>query len=167
MRLFFALWPDEPTRSGLHDLSARMRKACGGRRIGRDNIHATLAFLGERPEAELPSLLGAAAGVRASAFDLSLDETGYWKHNRIAWAGASAPPAQLAELAASLRQGLSGAGIASDPKPFVLHVTLLRDASPPREALSADPIRWPVAEFALVQSVGGRYSILARWPLRG
>lgn len=143
-----------------------MHQACGGRRIGRDNIHATLAFLGERPDAELPSLIGAAATVRGNAFELSLDQANYWKHNRIAWAGASAPPPELAGLAGSLRQALSAAGIAHDSKLFVLHVTLLRDASPPRGALPSNPMRWPVSDFALVQSAGGRYSILARWALQ-
>ena len=167
-RLFFALWPDDAVRAALAAWSAALHPVCGGRRIPAGNLHATLAFLGETPDEAQPGLRAAAGAVDTPRFELVLDAPGYWKHNRIAWAGASAFPIALPALADKLRGGLAARGVRFDPKPFVTHVTLLRDARPaaglpPPSALA--PIRWPVSDFCLVRSAAGRYEVLARWPL--
>ena len=142
-----------------------MHQACGGRRIGTEKLHATLAFLGACPEDRLPGVLAAANEVRAAAFELVIDEACYWKHNRIAWAGASSLPSEVTLLSERLRDALSKSGFAFDPKPFVPHITLVRDASRSRELPRLAPIRWEVKSFALVQSSGGRYTIRSTSPL--
>jgi 2'-5' RNA ligase len=164
LRLFFALWPDEGTRAALADWSAVMLKACGGRRIAPDKVHATLAFLGARPAEELCTLIATAGAVDAPAFELVLDQAHYWKNHRIAWAGASTVPLALGTLSEALRAALSARGFAFDPKPFVPHVTLVRDAARPKDLPALAPIRWPVSGFCLVQSSGGRYNVLSNWP---
>lgn len=166
LRLFFALWPDEGTRGALERLSEAMHRACGGRRVSADKLHATLAFLGAQPAARVPELISAASAVGAPAFELVLDEARYWKHNRIGWTGASRVPEAVEVLSRLLREELSARGFAFDPKPFVPHVTLVRDASRPQELPAFTPIRWPVQSFSLVHSSGGRYSVLASTPLR-
>ncbi len=165
LRLFFALWPEDETRAALADWSEGMHKACGGRRIAADKVHATLAFLGSQAPQRLPELVAAARSITAPAFVLVLDQARYWKHNRIGWAGASTVPDALSALSQDLRAALSAQGSAFDPKPFVPHVTLIRDGSRPGEVPVLPPIRWPVQSFSLVQSSGGRYDVLASWPL--
>ncbi len=166
LRLFFALWPDETTRAALERLSEAMHRACGGRRMTADKVHATLAFLGSQPAARLPDLIAAASGVSAPGFELVLDEARYWKHNHIGWAGASRVPDAVEVLSRQLREQLSARGFGFDAKPFVPHVTLVRDGSRPQQLPAFAPIRWPVHSFSLVQSSGGRYSVLASTPLQ-
>ena len=96
-----------------------------------------------------------------------LDEPGYWKHNRIAWAGASVVPKELEAFVAELRGALLRSGIAFDSKEFVSHVTLLRDAREPRKMPKLAPIEWRLDGFALVQSVtpprGSSYDVRKSW----
>jgi elongation factor G len=69
---------------------------------------------------------------------------------------------------ADLRARLSEAGIGYDPKPFVSHVTLVRNAAGLPEAPAWAPLVWDAADFALVGSarVEGRvtYQLLQRFP---
>jgi 2'-5' RNA ligase len=127
----------------------------------------TLAFLGDCAPERLDELKAAAAGVRVTPFDLVLDEAGFWKHNRIAWAGATQTPAPLETLATDLRAALVAARFAFDPKPFVSHVTLVRKARPGFVMPAFAPIRWQVTGFVLVRSVmrpaGSDYLVEAGW----
>jgi 2'-5' RNA ligase len=165
--LFLALWPDAAVRAGLESWSGALHDACGGRRIRAENLHLTLAFLGGVDEARVPAVEEAAGRVVPRSFSLVLDEPGYWKRNRLAWAGASAAPAALDTLVAELRAALRAAGVAFDPKPFVSHVTLLREARAPAKMPPLEAIHWPVGGFALVRSVtapeGSRYEARRTW----
>lgn len=138
---------------------------CGGRRIAAEKSHATLAFLGDVPQEQFDALSRAPHDLQAKSFELVLDQPRYWKDNRIAFAGSSHAPPELGKLADSLRERLQCAGLPFDPKPFVPHVTLLREARRPAVMPAFEPIGWPVREFSLVRSTGGRYEVLSRWPL--
>jgi RNA 2',3'-cyclic 3'-phosphodiesterase len=167
LRLFFALWPDEAARAALERWSTAIHRVAGGRATRGESIHMTLAFLGDCEPERLDELKAAAARVRVTPFDLVLDEAGFWKHNRIAWAGATQTPAPLETLASDLRAALAAARFAFDPKPFVSHVTLVRKAQPGFVMPALAPIRWQVTDFVLVRSVmrpaGSDYPIEARW----
>ena len=167
LRLFFALWPDDAARAALERWSATIHRAACGRATRGDSIHMTLAFLGDCDPDRLDELKATAAGVRVRPFELVLDDAGFWKHNRIAWAGATQTPAALETLASDLRAALAAARFAFDPKPFVSHVTLVRKARPGFVMPALDPIRWQVTAFVLVQSVvrpaGSDYLVEARW----
>jgi 2'-5' RNA ligase len=167
LRLFFALWPDDATRVALERWSAAIHRVAGGRATRGDSIHMTLAFLGDCDPERLDDLKAAAAGVRVRPFELALDEVGFWKHNRIAWAGATRTPTALETLVNDLRAALAAAQFAFDPKPFVPHVTLVRKAQPGVVVPALDPIRWRVTGFVLVRSVmrpaGSDYLVEARW----
>ncbi len=166
VRLFFALWPasDLQTR-----LAAWAKQAAGkGRAMRRENLHLTLAFLGATEAARVPSLIALAAGVRVAPIRLPLDRAGYWKHKRIIWCGAGEEPEALAALVSDLRARLDAAGMRYDPKPFVSHVTLVRDAAGLPAAPAWIPLVWEAGDFALVNStrVEGRvtYQVLQRFP---
>jgi RNA 2',3'-cyclic 3'-phosphodiesterase len=166
-RLFFALWPDEGVRAQLARWSHELHGVCGGRQTRAENLHVTLAFLGSVEEARVADVERAAdtAGLRACT--LILDRAGYWKHNRIAWAGVSVVPPGLEALVSELRGALAKSQIRFDAKSFVSHVTLLRDAREPLTMPALVPIEWPLDGFALVQSVtrpqGSRYEIRRSW----
>ncbi len=167
-RLFFALWPDGALQGRL---AAWAKLAAGrGRAMRRENLHLTLAFLGDTEAALLPEIKALAASVQFDPIRLPLDRVGYWKHNRIIWCGASEEPQTLSALVADLRARLSAAGIRYDPKPFVSHVTLVRDAAGLPEAPAWAPLIWEAADFALVGSVRVEarvtYQLLQRFPAK-
>src|SRR5256885_12417108 len=107
MRLFFALWPDDAVRAGLERWSREMHALCGGRATPPGNLHVTLAFLGAVEDERVTEVERAAGHVTARRFPLVLDRPGYWKKNRIAWAGASSIPRELDAMVAELREALS------------------------------------------------------------
>lgn len=167
MRLFFALWPDDATRAALAERSRAIHRLSGGRAMRAESLHITLAFLGETEAARLQELTAAAARVPMQPFVLMLDQAGYWRHNKIAWIGATQIPPGLGSLVAQLRGALTDTAFRFDPKPFVPHITLVRNARPGFRLPAIAAIEWPVREFALVQTVptanGSDYTIYARW----
>lgn len=150
--MFFALWPDERVKLALGQWAGAFHAACGGRRMRTENLHITIAFIGAIARDRIEALAEAAASVQAREFDLLLDQPGYWKHNRIAWLGAGDVPSALISMVEELRAALTCAGIPFDPKPFVPHVTLLRNARQPQEMPALDPVRWRVRGFVLLSS---------------
>ena len=166
VRLFFAIWPQSNLQA---KLAAWAGQAAGrGRAMRREHLHLTLAFLGATAAALVPDLIALAAGVRFTPIRLPLDRVGYWKHNRIIWCGAGEEPHALAALVEGLRARLDAAGMRYDPKPFVSHVTLVRNAAGLPAAPLWIPLVWEAGDFALVSSTRaeGRitYQVMQRFP---
>lgn len=158
-------------RARLAAWARALRAVCGGRPTRTENLHLTLAFLGEVEDARLAGLERAAGELAPAprAGVLVLDRPGYWKRNRIAWAGASAPPPELDDMVSELRGALARSRVEFDPKPFATHVTLLREAREPQALPALEPIAWELNGFALVRSPAGRggsYEVLNSWGLR-
>jgi 2'-5' RNA ligase len=171
VRLFFALWPDDGVRARLAGWSKELHAACGGRAISTENLHLTVAFLGNVEDAHVAEVVRAAAGVEPRAARLDLDRPGFWSHNRIAWAGASEVPAELDAFVQELRVALRRSSVDFDAKAFAVHITLLRDARAPQTMPELEPIRWDVDGFVLVRSQtqagGSRYQVLKSWKAPG
>lgn len=169
MRLFFAVWPDDQQRQRIHQLTRKVVKHSGGKPIIEDNLHLTLAFLGDVEVAD--SARTAAAGVVQTEFEFSLDRYGYFAPARSLWLGPAALPQALMDLQAQLWDRLTAAGFRRDSKPFRPHVTLARKAPAPRAIRSPQPLAWQVREFALIQSEtapeGARYHRLHQFQLLG
>lgn len=167
-RVFFALWPPQAVRERIDALAHAAETRCGGRRMRRDSLHLTLAFIGAVSDEQILSLCQAAQTVRVQPGDFLLDKTGWWPHNHIAWAGCHELPSCLRRLYEALAVALREAGFALDRRPFLPHVTLLRHAHQPPLAPD-EPIAWPFDGFALVESrlqpSGARYRMLADWAL--
>ena len=168
LRLFFALWPDEATRDALSRSGKWLHQHWGGRRMRADTLHITLAFLGSTPADRLDALIACADTIRADAFELILDQAGYWRHKRIGWLGASQTPPQYLGLVGALNAALHAAGFPVDARPHVPHVTLLRNSAG-GEVPECAPVRWQVRDFGLVKSStesdGAHYEVIRRWLL--
>jgi 2'-5' RNA ligase len=172
-RVYFALWPDDEAVSHLSAL-ARDLAAGRGRVVQPASLHLPLAFVGSVTSSQVDQLLEIGAGIRAASFERSLDRLGFWPQRDILWAGCRQSPAPLRSLVDSLVADLRAAGFAIDHRPgaaHVPHITLARGtrcASLPR---LATPLRWPVGEFALVESqlnaAAASYRTLASFALDG
>jgi 2'-5' RNA ligase len=168
-RLFFALWPGEAERAALvrlqHGLPLR-----GGRVTHPEDLHITLAFLGEVLPERRACYEAAAQDVRAAPFDLGLTRVGYWPRPRILWCGPHAEPAQLLALVQTLTDALRPCGFPGEGRPYAAHLTLARKvaaydgrASPAAADWRLD---WTIAGFVLAASREGpppRYRVLRRW----
>lgn len=112
-----------------------------------------------------------AAALAAEPFDLTLDCIGYWRTQRLVWAGTHHCPGRLMSLADALAAGLRARGFHVERRSFKPHVTLLREvsASPVQAELVFGPLSWRARSFGLACSEpaarGVRYRIIGEWPL--
>ena len=162
MRCFVACWPDDATRSRLDDVA---RAAFGrnplARRVRPENLHLTLAFIGELPQSMACEVCRAMAELTITPFTWCIDRLGRFDRANIVWAGG-ADESRLSELADRVRTGLRALEVRFDRKPFAAHVTLLRDLPAPRGALEPgqaiesiepiEPIGWPIGAARLLAS---------------
>jgi len=166
VRLFFALWPPAKTAHALAQWVHAVHGATGGTITAKENIHLTLAFLGE---ADPGRAHNAAVRVQARRHALAIDEARYWKHNKIVWAGPKAMPAALSQLVEGLERELRAASFVLEERPFAAHITLLRKARAPSALPPLPKVEWPVNELLLVRSrtspKGSTYEPVGRYSL--
>lgn len=168
-RLFFALMPDDLVRQQIAKVSAKL--PLGGQKVKAINYHATLSFLGEVPADQVELLGHAAEQLRIEPFTLKLDSREWWRKTQLTCMGASHIPEQLNVLVNSLNKSLEAFGYQSDPRPFQLHVSLMRDVKKPLNHLTFKEISWLVKGFSLVESkcVSGEteYRVIQTWDFVG
>jgi 2'-5' RNA ligase len=167
--VFLALVPPAPLQEALGELARVAARRAHGRPVPAENIHLTLAFIGQWPTERMPLLLDVGAALRAAPLQLTLDTQGGFRRAGIAWIGPSAAPAALLQLATDLHEALSRAGITQDERAFHPHVTLARRCRGPYVHESLEPLAWLVERVALMQSdtraEGARYRMVAQWTL--
>lgn len=176
MRLFFAIELPPELKARLGSCQESLKPRAGQLRWSRpEDLHLTLAFLGECPPACLPQLGKLAAGVGAGQPAFGLRSAGLggfpapWVA-RVLWLGLEDSP-PLAALDEALRLALSAAGFAFDPKPLSPHLTLARCPHPLdiQSWPGPDPAEFAVDGFALFESQsapgGARYQVLERFRL--
>lgn len=180
-RLFFALWPDPVTVTGLRNFArtwlARQgpEAATVWRLMQPETLHLTLAFLGQVTGEQTPLLARVMGAVDFPALTFALDRWGWWPHNRILWAGCAQPPPALLALGNGLQVALVDAGFPLEARSFLPHVTLLRGRAGAvpgggeTAGLLPEPLSWTAHELVLVRSAPragqAHYEILARQPL--
>ena len=121
MRLFVGLRLSEAFRRSLSELQAQLQDAgIAAKYLDPSNLHMTLAFIGEWPE----NIAGILPLVK-QPFSITLSHIGLFREAKVIWAGVEESE-PLNQLAYSVRNNLSAAGIPFDPKPFVPHITLGR-----------------------------------------
>ena len=145
--LFFALWPDDATRQALSRMQAQVR----GRLTHYQNLHLTLAFLGRLPHSHLPTLRALIAEIDDSPIRLEINRLGYFRKNRIVWAGTHHMPSALAQMQQQLTTLLENRQVPFDRKTFMPHITLARHAGPPPDK-PFEPFIWQADQIVLAQS---------------
>jgi 2'-5' RNA ligase len=156
-RYFLALTPDADAKSALSALPL----PSGGRPVHPDDLHLTLAFLGDlrapSPDALLDGLAAAVPGHGPTA--VVLDRVEIWPGPRVACAVGEAP--EVAALAAALWRLLPGFGYRPDARSFQADVALARglpQASGAPPVYLPQPVRWVSRELLLMASEAERRS---------
>ena len=165
LRLFDAL-PCPPEQAAAI-CAWRDEQEFDGRPVSQANLHLTLAFLGAQPAERVDELKPLPAGIEGPPFKLTLDRLITLGRGFVCLRPSQVPPA-LAWLASTLAERLAAQGIILDARPFLPHLTLLRQA-PERVNGAAPAFSWMVDRFVLYQSSntpdGVRYDELGSWPL--
>src|SRR5919109_4530381 len=160
VRLFFSVPVSEKARAAAAAVLRAMKRAAGEEAplswTKDDQLHFTIAFLGEQSEDALPRLREAAAACsELRAFDLELRGAGAFpnpRRPRILWLGVAEGAQQLEQLAGRLCGALRERGFVLEERPFRGHLTAARvkpggERSASR-ALQATP-RHRIARFAV------------------
>jgi len=153
IRVFVALWPPPNVRARLDSIAqSLLANVDRAHRVVRANLHLTLAFIGGLDEHRLAEIARRVSNCDVGAFEWVIDRVGFFSRARVAWAGGP-DSTKLNELASQVRDALQAAQVGFDRKPFVPHVTLLRDvAMPGKEHMLDEPIRWGCRSPLLVRS---------------
>ncbi len=124
MRLFVALsLPD----SAIADIETLQSRLPAGRAVPPENLHLTLAFLGDQDESVLEPIHEALMTIRATSITLTLSGVADFggKFGKAIGLAADGGPA-LTELQSRIRSRLYGAGLELERRRFRPHVTLSR-----------------------------------------
>ena len=125
MRLFIAIQLSDEMRRAVRGVQEEMlRREVRGNYTPVENLHLTLAFIGEYPDPE--GVLQAMEGVPLAPFELKLSGVGAF--GDLWWMGLERSEA-LEGYVRRLRHALAEAGIPFDRKRFRPHITLVRRAT--------------------------------------
>ena len=156
MRLFLAIDLTEGMKAAIIDAQNELYdRGVRGSYTPEENLHLTLAFIGEMPDAE--PVLDAVSPVSFSPFELSLEGIGCF--GDLWWVGIRPSP-PLAALARRVRRALAENAIPFDRKRFSPHVTLLRKARGELPGMGAFRASMTVEAFSLLRSDRGRNGMI-------
>ena len=155
MRLFVAVNFSDETKSRLAALRDELRaKSAGGNFSADENLHLTLAFLGECDAKQLSAAKNALDSLSAPpAIDICVDRIGRFSRNGgdIWWAGV-AENAALDALQQDLANKLISAGFNLESRKYSPHVTLAREVATDAKPWRITPFGESVNSAGLMKS---------------
>ena len=183
MRLFVAI--PLPAEVAQRAFAVLPQTLPGLRRVQPENLHVTLAFLGETPESRLPDVAAAADEATAGVgpFKLAFDRTGRFPERgrpRVVWLGMAEGRASVERLGGAVSRALRESALDFEDRPLSPHLTLARvreDATAAETqsvaaavaTLAVVALEVDVSAIVVVRSVlspkGSRYTTLATAPL--
>ena len=129
MRLFVAINFNEPTRAALLSLRDELRSLSGrGSFSLPENLHLTLAFIGECDTKQAASVKAAMDAVSFDPFEVQVERVGRFRRDGgdIWWAGMRADK-PLTDLQRDLTGKLIDAGFRLEKRDYKPHITLGRE----------------------------------------
>ena len=171
LRLFFALRiPD----GVLDELERWQQEQFGAVRVvPRENLHVTLAFLGQRPADELDSIVDALREAAAGAGEIRLTPVRYRETRSVGMLVLSDDGACAAQLAGDVQERLERLGVyRRESRAWLPHLTVARWRERPRLRLEPPPVRTFVpsdaaAYLSRLHPDGARYEVLESVALGG
>ena len=169
MRLFFGLKPEPKIAL---EIATWRDKALPPMRhsVHVDNLHITLAFLGEIHESQLETLMSSAAQVAASPFEISMNQMGYWRKPDLLWIAAERIPDAIIALAKELGSLSVSMGSRREKRAYFPHITIVRNCRVPPPINIIKPVfTLCFSHYSLFESIntrsGVRYRQLQDWQL--
>ncbi|TVP14351.1 RNA 2',3'-cyclic phosphodiesterase [Shewanella sp. KCT] len=169
-RLFLAIAPDAAQLEQLTQLQASLDGE--GRLVPRDNLHMTLAFLGQCSEAQQEALSESLARLahqrRLPVFEVTLNTLDHWVKPKIICLKGAARDPGLISLFNQCQRLAQQLGLHTSEHSFTPHITLMRKAKM-LPALKAPSLTLSGHALHLYHSQsseqGVQYKVLASWPL--
>ena len=156
MRLFIAIPLDgEMLRAALSVQREFSRRGVRGNYTPAENMHLTLAFIGEYPDADL--VLDALSTVSFTPFDITLEGIGCF--GDLWWVGLK-ESIPLMSVVRRIRRALAESEIPFDRKRFSPHITLIRKASGKMPGIQVQPVTMTVSTISLMRSDRGRNGMI-------
>ena len=151
MRLFIAIKLNSEIRNTLTAAQQRLiRRGIRGNYTDTDNLHVTLAFIGEYDNPDF--ITEVLSEVPFSPFTISLSGLGHF--GNLWWIGLD-DNAELLSYVNRLRKALSEAGIPFDKKKFSPHITLIRKAVGALPLVTIPKVQMKVEHISLMRSERG------------
>ena len=155
MRLFISVNLSNEMRDALVDAQNDMYEdGVRGNFSPEENLHLTLAFIGEYPDPE--DVLAALADIEFRPFTITLDRCGAF--GDLWWAGLAPSPA-LDAVVRRVRRALAENGIPFDRKRFSPHITLVRRAENGRP-VKVRPVSMTVEHISIMRSDRGKQGMI-------
>lgn len=170
MRLFIAVNFDEETRQNILAVQQRLRESGCGNFSRPENLHLTLAFLGEVAPTRAAFARKVMDSITLRPMELTFDHVGCFKRDGgdIWWIG----PAEnkvLLDLQRVMSEHLTAEGFRLESRRFSPHITLAREvrltAKPDRAMLLSQAFVTQVRAISLMCSerIGGRLTYLEQY----
>ncbi len=160
MRLFVAIQLNQSVKQLAKDVQSTFKQfGVRGNYTSQENLHITLAFIGEYGDPT--AVMDALKSVRFAPFAVTIDEVGSF--DELWWMGPS-DSGDLNKLAGKVRHALSDAGIDFDKKKFKPHVTILRKPVYGKEGrmvhMSIEPESLVADRISLMSSTRGKNGMI-------
>lgn len=147
MRLFVAITLSEEMKAAIISLMHEMKPHVKGKYTPVQNLHLTLAFIGEiKNVSEVRDALGK---ISVKPFKLSLTDIGNF--GDLLWIGVKGNQG-LSGAAKAVRDALDNAGVDYDRKGFTPHITIVRNASGRWQGIKAPKTEMMVKRVSLMKS---------------
>lgn len=131
LRLFCALRLPDHVLDALESWQGKELR--DGRIVPREHLHLTLAFLGRRPAAEVPSITAALSDAARGAGEIVFTPRRYRETRSVGMLVLDDETGEGGRFAGRLYDGLEALGVYErERRPWLPHVTVLRFRSRPR-----------------------------------
>ena len=156
MRLFIAIRLSDAMKDALTAAQDEMyAHGVQGNFTTRENMHLTLAFIGEYPDKE--QVMDALLSVSFSSFSICLKGMGCFRD--LWWAGME-ESAPLTAVVRRIRRALAENDIPFDKKRFSPHITLIRKATGTMPGIQIDTVSMQVKSILLMRSDRGKRGMI-------
>jgi 2'-5' RNA ligase len=158
MRLFVAINFNNDTRSRLAAIQSELHsRSKQGNFTLSDNLHLTLAFIGEAAPKKADEIKAILETVVFKPFDIQIDRLGTFSRGSLWWAGLSKSQ-PLMDLQYEVESKLALCGFMMDSRGYSPHITIGRKVETSAKPWKIEPFGETVTRIDLMKSerAGGR-----------